>query len=372
MFYHVILTDSCNLCCRYCRGKAFDTLSSGETPVAIDKSLPLDLSYELQDLYSFFSRDPDPIITFYGGEPLMRMDLIRTIMDNTKNVRFMIQTNGLLLDHLGTDYVNRMETILVSVDGPEQLTDTNRGSGTFGRIFKNIQGIVRDGFSGELIARMTVTEQTDIHSAVQYLLSNDQYSFSSIHWQIDADFSGDSSKRNFKTWLTGNYNQGIRDLMTDWVGIMKQEGRVIRLYPFLQTTEDLLYGRSCRLRCGCGYSNYTIMTDGHIGPCPVMIGMTDSYIGHITTANPLNLPTINLTGSCTKCEILGFCGGRCLFADITRPWSPDHKSVICSSVQNLQDGLQEILPVIRDLLHSGRIRMEDFSHTRYNGCEIIP
>ena len=340
--------------------------------MAIDESLPLDLSYDLRDLYSFVSKDPDPIITFYGGEPLMRMDLVRTIMDNTENVRFMIQTNGLLLDRLGTDYVNRIETILVSIDGPEEITDTNRGNGTFGRIFKNIQGIVRAGFSGELIARMTVTEQTDIRSAVQYLSANDQYAFSSIHWQIDADFSGDSLKRNFKAWLTENYNPGIRDLITDWVNIMEQEGRVARWYPFLQTTEDLLYGISSNLRCGCGYTNYTIMTDGHIGPCPVMIGMKDSYVGHITTANPQNLPTINLTGSCTECEILGFCGGRCLFADITRPWPPDQKGVICSSVQNLYDGLQEVLPTIKDLLNSGRIRIEDFSHTRYNGCEIIP
>lgn len=372
MFYHVILTDSCNLCCSYCRGKEFEKLSGGRTPVAIDASLPPDLSYDLRDLSSFLSRDPDPVITFYGGEPLMRMDLVQTMMDDLRGVRFMIQTNGTLLHLLGPDYVNRMETILISVDGPEGVTDANRGDGTFGRVFKNIQGIVRDGFSGELIARMTVTGQTDIRSAVQYLSSNDQYAFSSIHWQIDADFSGDSADRNFAAWMTGKYNPGIRALIADWVEIMVQEGRVARWYPFLQTAEDLLQGKSSRLRCGCGYANYTIMTDGHIGPCPVMIGMEDSYIGHIMTADPLTLPVVNLTGSCTECEILGFCGGRCLFADLTRPWPPEHKSVICSSVHTLHDGLKAAIPVIRDLLHAGQISREDFSHTRYNGCEIIP
>ena len=150
MFYHVILTDSCNLCCSYCRGKDFEKLSGGRTPVAIDASLPPDLSYDLRDLSSFLSRDPDPVITFYGGEPLMRMDLVQTMMDDLRGVRFMIQTNGTLLHLLGPDYVNRMETILISVDGPEGVTDANRGDGTFGRVFKNIQGIVRDGFSGEL------------------------------------------------------------------------------------------------------------------------------------------------------------------------------------------------------------------------------
>jgi putative peptide-modifying radical SAM enzyme len=372
MFYHVILTDSCNLCCSYCRGKAFETLSGGETPVAIDQTLPPDLSYNLCDLSSFIMRDPDPVITFYGGEPLMRMDLVQSIMDDLEGVRFMIQTNGTLLHRLGPDYINRMETILISVDGPEELTDSNRGDGTFGRVQKNIQRIIAGGFSGELIARMTVTEQTDIRSAVGYLSSNEQYAFSSIHWQIDADFSGDYSDRNFTAWMTGNYNPGIKALISDWVEIMEQEGRVARWYPFLQTAEDLLQGKSSRLRCGCGYANYTIMTDGHIGPCPVMIGMKDSYIGHITTANPLTLPVMNLTGSCTECEIFGFCGGRCLFGDVTRPWPPDQKSMFCQSVHNLHDGLKAAVPAIRDLLQSGRISMEDFSHVRYNGCEIIP
>ena len=372
MFYHLILTDECNLCCTYCRGKAFEVLAGGETDVAIDESLPPDFSCELGDLYRFLGRDPDPCVTFYGGEPLMRMDLIRKIMDTAPVQRFMIQTNGILLDRLGSEYVNRMESILVSLDGPRELTDAHRGKGTFDRVIRNTREIIAGGYRGELIARMTVTEGTDIREAVRYLASNDYHSYDSIHWQIDADFSGDSSVRKFSRWLTGCYLPGIRGLIADWVGIMEVEGRVARWYPFLQTTIDLLQDRPSRLRCGCGYANYTIMTDGHIAPCPVMIGMKDSYVGHIRTADPRNLPVVEVTGSCRRCDILGFCGGRCLYADITRPWPPEEKAAICESVRDLRDGLTSVLPEIRRLLKSGQIRIEDFSHTRYNGCEIIP
>jgi putative peptide-modifying radical SAM enzyme len=372
MFYHLILTDDCNLCCTYCRGKTFEALSGGETEVLIDESLPPDFSCDLSDLYRFLMKDPDPCITFYGGEPLMRMDLIRTIMDTAPVRRFMIQTNGTLLDRLGASYVNRMETILVSLDGPPELTDKNRGAGTFDRLIRNIREIVAGGYRGELIARMTVTEGTDIRKAVRFLADNGHYSFDSIHWQIDADFSGDSAMREFSGWLTASYIPGIRSLIRDWTAMMGREGRVARWYPFLQTTLDLLQDHPSRLRCGCGHANYTIMTDGHIAPCPVMIGMKDTYVGHIVTADPRNLPVVAMTGTCRQCDILGFCGGRCLYADIARPWPPEEKAVVCSSVRDLKDALTQALPTIRGFINAGKIRMEDFSHTRYNGCEIIP
>ena len=129
------------------------------------------------------------------------------------------------------------------------------------------------------------------------------------------------------------------------------------VYPFLQTTEDLILGRTSRLRCGCGYANYTIMTDGHIGPCPVMTGMRDYYIGHIRTADPLALQEIGLRGSCPECDIFGFCGGRCLYADALRPWSPEEKELVCSAVYTLREGLMGVFPRIRKCIKSGRISL---------------
>ncbi|MDD1705481.1 MAG: TIGR04084 family radical SAM/SPASM domain-containing protein [Methanoregulaceae archaeon] len=372
MFYHIILTDECNLCCRYCRGTVFDTISQSDGNCRIDLSLPVELSYDLGELYTFLSKDPSPCITFYGGEPLIRADLVREIMDHAPNSRFMVQTNGLLLDTVGAEYLNRMETILVSVDGPENLTDYHRGKGTFRRVIAQLKALLNRGYEGELIARMTVTQKTDIHRSVRYLAFNNDFPFDSVHWQIDADFSGNVRIKDFCRWLDRSYKPGIMQLIGDWVRIMEEEGRVARWYPFLQTTEDLLNGKKSRLRCGCGYANYTILTDGNIGPCPVMIGMTDFYVGHIRTADPLSLPEIGMRGSCPECDIFGFCGGRCLYADITRPWQPEQRELICGAVHTLHRGLYENLPRIRKCIRSGRVQMNDFSHTRYNGCEIIP
>ena len=102
MYFHLILTDDCNLCCSYCRAKAFQKMeeSEGERALIIDEKLPVELNINLPVLYDFLKKDPSPALTFYGGEPLLRSDLIEEIVREAPVQRFMMQTNGILLDRL--------------------------------------------------------------------------------------------------------------------------------------------------------------------------------------------------------------------------------------------------------------------------------
>jgi uncharacterized protein len=351
----------------------FDGGKAGEECcVGIDENLPADLDYDLDLLYNFLREDPAPTLTFYGGEPLLKIDLVKRIMDNAPVRRFLIQTNGLLLDRLEPGYVNRFSTILVSVDGQEVLTDSHRGQGTYRNVMENVKKTVNSGFSGELIARMTVTEKTDIVSAVLWMADNPDYSFSSIHWQLDANFSNDFSNRTFVSWVHEHYNPGIRTLVKIWVKKIEVEGNVPRWYPFLGTMDDLLNGGTSLLRCGSGHKNYSIMTDGNIAPCPVMVGMKEYYIGHISRTHPFDLPQIPVGGECPACHIKNFCGGRCLYASIVHPWKEQERRLVCGTVENLHDALLEALPTIRSLIDQGTITPGDFSHEKFNGCEIIP
>ncbi len=376
MFFHLILTDNCNLCCSYCRARLFensDGSHDSDTPqIEIDPCLPPELNVNLDLLYGFLNKDPDPVLTFYGGEPLLRTDLIEKIVLDAPVQRFMIQTNGLLLDRLCPDIINRFSTILVSLDGREGLTDANRGEGTYRKVMENIKKIRHNGYTHELIARMTVNENTDIADEVHWLADNPDYSFPSIHWQLDANFAGDFSHRRFGDWVVESYNPGILRLVTDWVDHMEIRGEVLRWYPFLDPMEDLLLGRQSRLRCGSGHANYSIMTDGHIAPCPVMIGMSQYYVGHIQDADPQNLAVITVNGECSDCHIRGFCGGRCLYSNIIKPWGVDERRIVCSTVETLHRGLVNALPRVKDLIARGVIHSADFSHEKYNGCEIIP
>jgi uncharacterized protein len=375
VYFHLILTDDCNLCCSYCRAKVFEELEDNENEtsrIEIDPDVPMEIAFELDLLYNFLKKDPSATLTFYGGEPLLRSDIIDKIVREAPVNRFMVQTNGLLLDKLEPEIINRFATILVSLDGREEVTDYARGEGVYRKVMDNIKKIKDDGYAGEIIARMTVTEHTDITDDVHWLAENPDHPFSSIHWQLDANFAGDFSKRRFAQWLSESYNPGVRNLVTDWVDHMENSGEVLRWYPFIDPMEDLLYGRASLLRCGSGHANYCIMTDGHITPCPVMIGMKKYYLGHIRDADPIRLPRISVDGDCNDCRIRSFCGGRCLYSNITKPWGTAERKLVCSSVENLYDALNDALPRVQGLIESQKINLPAFIHEKFNGCEIIP
>jgi radical SAM protein with 4Fe4S-binding SPASM domain len=218
---------------------------------------------------------------------------------------------------------------------------------------------------------MTVAEQTDIEEAVLHL-AEPVHPLTSLHWQLDANFSGDYRRRGFAAWADGSYNPGIRRLVSRWVEEMEGKGRVPRWYPFLDTAEDLLLGRPSLLRCGSGHANYSIMTDGSIAPCPIMVGMKDHYVGHLALTHPSSLPRVPAGGPCPRCDLFTFCGGRCLYANVVHPWPEDARRVVCGTVRTLHDSLTGALPGIRRLLAEGRICQGDFTHEKYNGCEVIP
>jgi sulfatase maturation enzyme AslB (radical SAM superfamily) len=103
-----------------------------------------------------------------------------------------------------------------------------------------------------------------------------------------------------------------------------------------------------------------------------MWGMKKHYLGHISDANPLELRKVFVGEPCTSCQVLGICGGRCLYANITGRWNAEAYGLVCNTVRNLICAVEEELPRIRKLIKCGRINSNDFDFMKYNGCEIIP
>lgn len=376
MFFHLLLTSDCNLQCKYCFGESLDDFNEefGED-IHIDYDLPRKVTYDKEDLNRLVQKDPDCVLTFYGGEPLMQMDKLRQIMDNITPKLYMMQTNGLLLDNLEPKYVNRFHTLLVSIDGEETLTDYYRGKGTYRKVIDNLKLIKRNGFTGELIARMTIMEQTDVEKQVKWLLNNDEFSFSSIHWQLNAGFWGnDYQRRNFESWTKTSYIPGVDALAEFWVDNMKERGEVLKLYPLLGIANSLLHEeKECLMRCGAGWINYAIQTDGYIIPCPTMWGMKEYYVGHIKDADPLKLKKLFVNQKpCSECNILDICGGRCLYTNTTKRWTDDAYKKVCNTVKQLVESVNGRIPKMRELIEKGQIRLDDFDFLKYNGAEIIP
>ncbi len=376
MFFHVILTSNCNLQCKYCFGETLDDFDEDfGDDIEIDYNLPRILNYNVEELEDFCKKDPDCVLTFYGGEPLTQVDTLCRIMDHVFPKHYMIQTNGLLLDQLEQSYVNRFHTILVSLDGEEALTDYYRGEGTYKKVMENIKRIKQNGYSGELIARMTIMEETDIEKQTRYLLSNPDFSFTSIHWQLNAGFWGnDYQRRNFEEWTKNSYIPGVDKLVKLWVDRIEQKGDVLKLYPILGIAHSLLHSeKDVLMRCGSGWINYSIQTDGYILPCPTMWGMKAYYLGHIKDSDPLKLKKMFVDQKpCSACDILGMCGGRCLYTNIAKRWTDEAYGKVCFTVRELIHSVEREIPRIKRLISEGRVGLSNFDYLKYNGAEIIP
>jgi|YelNatPaOPRAMG01_1025707.scaffolds.fasta_scaffold05360_7 putative peptide-modifying radical SAM enzyme len=376
MQFYVTLTLNCNLKCYYCYGKCCEDFGVKLEGLEIDESLPTKISYDISQLKKFFSEDDDLTIIFYGGEPLLQIDEMELIMDEIPAKRFILQTNGLLLNNLKEKYIKKLHTILVSIDGDEKLTDYYRGKGVYRKIIENIKLLNKKGFKGELIARMTVSDATEnIYKQVLWLLFNPDYQFKSIHWQLDALFwKKDFEKRNFLEWVLKKYNPQIEKLVNFWVNYMEKYNTVIKIYPFIGLVESMLLKRKSKLRCGAGWTTFNIQTDGIITPCPVMAGIKNFYLGSIYNTKPKKLKNaiINYNKPCSECSILYLCGGRCLYANVTKLWGEEGFKQVCLTVENLINLLKKALPKIKKLILKGNISIKDFNYQKFNSCEIIP
>jgi putative peptide-modifying radical SAM enzyme len=360
MHYHVILTKECNLFCSYCGGGS--------------ETAPKEIQYSTADLRTFLSKDSDPVVEFYGGEPLLRIKTMEDVMDAIPG-RFVVQTNGLFLDRIEPRYLTRFHSILVSVDGTREVTDKERGGGVYDRVTRNLELIRSRGFRGDLVARMTVAQGTDISDNVRHLLRTGL--FDHVHWQLSFSMfweAGESTEPGIEDWIAA-YNSGVSSLVDSWVDEMSRSNRVGGIVPFIGVMNSLLSGRKSRLRCGSGIDFFTVMPDGRISACPVSVDFDFSVIGSIFGNTPSSLcDAVTVGEPCASCGILDICGGRCLFVNKSQELLRENGySLICTTVRHLVSELQDALPRVQELIANGSVSRADFEYPEFNnGCEIIP
>ncbi|MBD3191195.1 MAG: TIGR04084 family radical SAM/SPASM domain-containing protein [Candidatus Heimdallarchaeota archaeon] len=359
----MILTRVCNLKCKYCGEDA-----AFEPP-------PIEVAYSLETLKAFLEQDEHVTIQFYGGEPLLRIPLLEKIMDTIEAQQWSVQTNGCFLHQLPAQYLNRLDAILVSIDGRREITDWNRGDGIYNKVLKNCRIIRERGFKGDLIARMATSEVADIYKEVTHLASLTNPTFDHIHWQLDCQWDDDPAARwqDFDGWLKDSYNPGISRLVRWWVKKM-EEREFVGITPFIPVMRSILFNEPSKLRCGAGLDSFAINPSGEISVCPISPEFAFSLVGDIHSDTPASIRNSMLVSEpCPSCDIFSICGGRCLFANQTKLWGQTGFQKVCETVRHLVSELQAIKSDVLELIDRGVVSEELFNYPSYNnGCEIIP
>ncbi len=356
MLYIVFLTGVCNLNCRYC---------GGSIP---EEVMPHEIKYKLKDLKNFIYKDDDAIIAFYGGEPLLRIPLMLKIMDEIDAKKFVVQTNGFFLDKIPKEYLNRLDAILVSIDGRREITDYYRGKGVYDMVLDKVRKI-RPHYHGDLIARMAVSEESNIYEEVTHLLS---LPFDHVHWQLNVVWAPDNSWKDFDLWVKNSYNPGITKLANLWIEELKR-GKILGIVPFLGVIKRMFwpdYG----VPCGAGRNAFAIATDGRVLACPIGGEFQWNELGDIWSTEPEQIRnSVDIVEPCKSCDIYPICGGRCLFANRERLWGMDGFYKICNTVRHLVKEMERAKKVIEGLIDEGMYKKEDFYYPPFNNTtEIIP
>ena len=118
-----LVTHSCQLACSYCRVGKYPAEMS---PEVLDRSVD----------FLFTSVRPEVQLQFFGGEPLLRFELVRRGAERAlaaakktgKRLRLILTTNGLLLDEKKAGFLKRAGfTVEISCDGTAASQMAARG-----------------------------------------------------------------------------------------------------------------------------------------------------------------------------------------------------------------------------------------------------
>ena len=146
------VTQECNLRCKYCvYGGGYDNRTHAH------KFMDWNLAKESLDYFIAHSGQVQELsVGFYGGEPMLQMELIQKCVDYMeksvpdRKVNFMMTTNGTLLTVEKAKYFyEKGFNIVISLDGSKEDHDKNRvfrdsGKGSFEVIMKNLQMIKKE------------------------------------------------------------------------------------------------------------------------------------------------------------------------------------------------------------------------------------
>jgi len=139
------VTENCNLRCRYCVYDQFFREKRNHANVSMTE----EIARKAIDYLKNHSRKVDKVvISFYGGEPLLKYNLIKSTVSYAKSqikkkIHFSMTTNATLVNKEIASFLSTENfSVFVSLDGPEDIHDSwrkdKKGGGSFKRTLKGL------------------------------------------------------------------------------------------------------------------------------------------------------------------------------------------------------------------------------------------
>ncbi len=313
------ITYACNLRCRHCyatAGKPLpDELTTEEALSVIDKLDRLGVT----------------IISFSGGEPLVRKDIFElTSYAAEKGIYVAIATNGTLIDEETAKKMkeNGISYVQISLDGKKETHEAFRGiKGCYDRTIEGIKNAVKHEFFVNVSMTVTKLNYRDVPAVIELCEKLGVNWF--MHYNfiptgrgreiVDLDITPEQREELLKFLYNRNKTSNISLLSTApqfaRVALQCEAGFIPTHFYNIESGERLRQLAEFIGGCGAGRFYFAIKANGDIQPCvffPLKVGnIREDDLEDLWLHNQVfeDLRNKDILKGCGSCGYRYYCGG---------------------------------------------------------------
>jgi uncharacterized protein len=318
----LLITTSCNLACTYCIASELEKMT-------------MDINCGISAIDMFISLAEgasDLEFTFTGGEPLLRLEILKDLVRyaDTKsrnagmNPSFIVKTNGTILnDEIIAIYKTYKFKVVVSIDGLPEFHDKYRktinGNDTQRIISENIANLLKNEIS--CVASLSVHP-----SHASYIIKNIQHLYNLGIKSIDV-----GPVYGTFSWSESEIIEFAKSLK-ECAKFMREvnEHDFVEIGPIYQHSEHVHERLRDNWGCKAGATNLAFLPNGKISGCSALAMISPNFpnlvIGDIKTGiNDIALQNLfsysqahieNRT-SCKSCDTGTNCSGGCVAINLS-------------------------------------------------------
>ncbi len=264
---------------------------------------------------------------FFGGEPLMNLDVVKKTVEYAKAegkksgkiFLFTLTTNGVLLNKENADYLNsEMENVVLSLDGRKSVHDgvrkTVNGKGSYEVIIENIQNFINARGDKHYYVRGTFTNKN-------LDFGNDVLALSDIgaeHISLEPVVLDKSDELYIGEKDLPKIKEEYRRLARVY---LERKAKGERLFNFFHFAIDLEGGVCLKKRvsaCGAGNEYFSVTPNGDIFPCHQFADKPEFKMGNVyegkldeSIRSIFKNSSLYTKEKCKECFAKYHCSGGC-------------------------------------------------------------
>lgn len=315
---YMLTTTNCNLACKYC------FIENEMENDYVKKEMTVKVASDSIDFLNKIPTNNNEVrINYYGGEPLLNFDAIKTSSERIKEIKNSIKfkkalvTNGTLInDDIAEYLVSNNFSVGISIDGYKELHDKMRvyrnGKGTFDDVLIGFEKLKVAGGNPGISCTVGSHNVKELSKVAEYFATS--LNIKSMGFNI----------------LTTGGNNNIADVsieessraIIDAFSVLREYGvyedRIMRRVKSF--VDEKIRFTDC---AACG-NQLVISPEGNVGVCHAYVGSNKYFFSSIyDDMNPMESETVKKWKSrtpfnkkmdeCRNCSSVSLCGGGCAY-----------------------------------------------------------